>query len=388
MFAPTFRGLESTQDQTDIQSTILVGFMGYTVLVYDHMISFTDEVEYIWSKPKGMLEYLFILNRYLIPLGFTLNLFAYLWPDWNVDRCGHFVRYEGSLTVIGINVVALMMLLRIKKLYNRNKYIIGVLGTILAIEFAVNAWLLSNGQPVQHNGVLRPCTMIFSSRLRIWASASAWLPLFYDTVVLGLTLYRSIEIKLMGTFKSHIMDALLNEGLRYYSVICSINLILVIMIEKARPGLQNITAQLELLFTVAMMSRITLDFKEESEKVIKPELPIGARPPDEFVSFNGATESQGLTESPHSLASWLLWTRGGMRLPWELNSQSRPPQVEQRPTRRRSSDGYVDRGRANVARKASMSMPCLNTSLDASDKLDGVAGGKVFEMTDEPSEEC
>src|ERR1700723_1155260 len=51
---------------------------------------------------------------------------------------------------------------------------------------------------------------------RTYAPASAWLPLFYDTVVFGLTLYRSIEIKLMGTFKSHIMNALLNEGLMYY----------------------------------------------------------------------------------------------------------------------------------------------------------------------------
>jgi len=48
------------------------------------------------------------------------------------------------------------------------------------------------------------------------------------------------------------------------SVIFSITLTLAIMIPVAQSGIQNITAQLELLLTVAMMSRVTIDLKKHA----------------------------------------------------------------------------------------------------------------------------
>ncbi|EGO23730.1 hypothetical protein SERLADRAFT_469992, partial [Serpula lacrymans var. lacrymans S7.9] len=49
-------------------STIYVGLAGFTILVWDHLITFDDEVEFIWNQPKGRLIYLFFFNRYITPL--------------------------------------------------------------------------------------------------------------------------------------------------------------------------------------------------------------------------------------------------------------------------------------------------------------------------------
>ena len=48
------------------------------------------------------------------------------------------------------------------------------------------------------------------------------------------------------------------------SVIFSVNLVLTLMIVAAPPGVQNITAQTEQLFTVAMMSRITIHLRKQA----------------------------------------------------------------------------------------------------------------------------
>jgi len=377
----------SAQDVSNTRITITVGFVGFTILVYDHLITLADEVRHIWNKPKGPLIYLFLLNRYLIPLGFIVNLFAYLWPDWNDTSCGHFVRYEGSMTVIGINVVALIMLLRIHAIYHNNKYVVGFVGIILAIEFGVNAWLLSHGQPVRHNDIRHPpCTMVFDPKLKNIASASAWLPLLYDTIVLVFTFYRTVMTRRMKAFGPSIMDVLLHEGLLYYSVICSITFTLTIMIKVAPPNLQNITAQLELLLTVAMMSRITLDLKEQSRKLSTN---LGApRSPLELGSSNGSSSSTmvfqqlNTTETYRSLDVMTVglpqpragnWTR-------ELESiQNRVSPSRPRPKRWWSALtlGTVNRVRDHGALGASEPVTRSNT-LDKKD-------WEWVEMTDQPA---
>ncbi|KAF8879501.1 hypothetical protein BD779DRAFT_1151212 [Infundibulicybe gibba] len=71
----------------DITERYYVAFASFTVLVWDHILTFGDEIEYIWKGKKGPIIYLFILNRYFTPLGFVLNLFAYLSPVWTAEMC-------------------------------------------------------------------------------------------------------------------------------------------------------------------------------------------------------------------------------------------------------------------------------------------------------------
>jgi len=252
------------KDKTDIESTILVAFAGFTVLLYDHIITFDDELTYVWFRKKGIPGYLFLINRYLIPLGFIVNLYAYQGYGWSPASCYHFVRYEGVMTVTGINIASLLMLFRVKALYKSNYWVVGFVGAILLIEFGVNVSLLVHATSVKHLVPHAACSMIFTEKNKSFSSGSAWLPLLYDTVIFILTFYRAMvaEFKLVKATWNPITKVMLAEGLMYYSVICAITLILIIMISVAEPGIQNITAQLELLLTVAMMSRITIDLKK------------------------------------------------------------------------------------------------------------------------------
>ncbi|KAJ6584570.1 hypothetical protein B0H19DRAFT_1249533 [Mycena capillaripes] len=272
------------EDIAETLRTNYVGFAAFTILIWDHVDTFTAEVQYIWKGKKGIIVYLFLLNRYLTPLGFIVNLFAYLSPVWTDERyetltpithmkfifgssCNHFIRYEGAMTLIGIHVVGIMMFLRIKALYSTRRILVAGVFSLYMLSLCMNAWLLAHGQAVQHNpdSGVRACTMIFPPNLSTIASSSAWLPLLYDSVILALTLTKTIPL-VRKSNATYMMKRLLEDGLIYYTAIFSVTLVLTIMIISAPPGLKNVAAQLELLITVTMMSRITLNLKKCAHK--------------------------------------------------------------------------------------------------------------------------
>ncbi|KAG0704836.1 hypothetical protein DFH29DRAFT_801221, partial [Suillus ampliporus] len=213
-----------------------VGFLGFTILVWDHAITFADEVEIIWGRPKNFGK----LNRYLTPIGFIVNLVAYSLPSWSFivsAICKHFVRYEGAMTAIGIQVVALMMFLRVRAMYRNNRYAVSLVASLLFAWVAVGAWLLSHGEGQ------RLSYLAYSSMLRKGlASAWAWVPLCYDTVVFALTLNRTLP-SIRDKEAGHVIRALFSDGALFYSVMCVINLIFTIMVVRAPQGLKNITGQ-------------------------------------------------------------------------------------------------------------------------------------------------
>ncbi|KXN89412.1 hypothetical protein AN958_05721 [Leucoagaricus sp. SymC.cos] len=185
-------------DKLDTLRTNFVGFASLTALVWDHIDTFADEVEYIWKGHKGPCKSSttcpsFLQNRYFTPLGFIFNLHAYLSPVWTV-ACSmvfdHSKPYSGAL-----------------------------------------------------------------------ASASAWIPLLYDTIIFVLTLHKTVP-PLRRAEASYIITRLLEDGLLYYSVIVSVTLVLTIMIIGAPEGTKNIAAQI----TVAMMSRITLNLRKAGRR--------------------------------------------------------------------------------------------------------------------------
>ncbi|KZP15818.1 hypothetical protein FIBSPDRAFT_958491 [Athelia psychrophila] len=99
------------------------------------------------------------------------------------------------------------------------------------------------------------------------ASASAWLPLLYETIVFKLTLFKTLETLGSGD-SGYLVRRMFQDGLVYYAAICAVNLTLTVMITSAPVGIQNVTAQLELLLTISMMSRITLSLKQRAHESI------------------------------------------------------------------------------------------------------------------------
>lgn len=240
------------------QAVTFVAIASLTILCWDHMITFADEVDLIWCQPKKILGWLFLLNRYITPLGFVVNIIVLTLPDWPTESCRNFVRYQGAMAILGVSIAELIMLMRIRVLYRERRLVVAAAGFLLLVRVALEACLMTLGKIVPYVQQIHSCHEDYDLPLAL-SVTRAWLPLAYDTAIFVMTLWRTYHRNEI----SPILPALQSEGILYYIVICSANLVLTVMIVRAPPGLKGVAAQLVFLLTVVMTSRVTLHLKKQ-----------------------------------------------------------------------------------------------------------------------------
>ncbi|KAG1759317.1 hypothetical protein EDD22DRAFT_906629 [Suillus occidentalis] len=256
----------ATLDSLQAQRAVCVAIASFTVLCWDHIITFEDEVASIWCRPKGLLGYLFLLNRYITPLGFVVNIIALTLPSWSTESCRHFVRYEAAMMIIGVGIAQLIMLLRIYALYLEHRLVTAIPGLLFLVWVALEGYAMARSEMVPITPQIHSCREIHDLPLTL-STARAWMPLIYDSVVFAMTLWRTLPI-FLNKGAGRILIKLLTDGTLYYTVMCSANLVLTVMIVRAHPGQKGVAAQLVYLLTVAMTSRVTLNLKKKIDPLV------------------------------------------------------------------------------------------------------------------------
>ncbi|EIW82670.1 hypothetical protein CONPUDRAFT_163765 [Coniophora puteana RWD-64-598 SS2] len=264
--AATYTYEEMVEEIRDSFAFLCVAFMGYTIMVWDQIITFGDEVQIVWRQRKTTMTFLFLINRYVVPLGFMITMYAYLSPGFTHQQCEQFVKYEGCIVSLGVFVAGLMLLKRLSALYHDKMSVVWFAGVLLFVWFCLTGLRASQGYPVPHSPVVHSCTEINRDWPSGSGSASLWIIVSFDTFVVGFILARTLPF---GPHRdaSTIARTLAVDGLMYYLVVFAINVTSAICIMKAPPGIKNIFGQLQLHLTVTMMSRITLNLPKEHRRL-------------------------------------------------------------------------------------------------------------------------
>jgi len=99
-----------------------------TVMVYDYILTFSTEIEYIWNKPWTRMSTLFVIVRYIGLCSFIISssLGSSFIPG-PVNLCGVLYVTCAWTICLYIFVVDLLMILRLWAMYNRSKIILSIL---------------------------------------------------------------------------------------------------------------------------------------------------------------------------------------------------------------------------------------------------------------------
>lgn len=125
------------------------------------------------------------------------------------------------------------------------------------------AYVIARGEMVSVVQQVHSCREVHEFPLTL-SAARAWMPLTYDSALFSMTIWRTLPlIRSKGAGLR-----LLYNGALYYSVICSANLVLTVMIVRASPGQKGVAAQFVYLLTVVMTSRVTLYLKKQMDSPV------------------------------------------------------------------------------------------------------------------------
>lgn len=92
----------------------------FTLLVYDLLTTFGEEVEYFWSGPWSISRVLFFLNRYLPFIAMIPTSAALFGDNIPAQSCTHLIRAAFELSIIVICVNQGILFLRVWYMYSHS----------------------------------------------------------------------------------------------------------------------------------------------------------------------------------------------------------------------------------------------------------------------------
>ncbi|KAJ7487963.1 hypothetical protein FB451DRAFT_1226039 [Mycena latifolia] len=231
-----------------------------TFLYWDHLLTFGDEMRFLWRKAKTRSTYYFLINRYLAFFG-DIAITVFQFTSVPISVCKHVNLFRQLLLLINQCIVCILLSLRIYALYGLNKRIyIGMLG-FGAVLLAVSCWAL-----IGKNGVPEPdtvgCHIAESKKLGLYMAVPWEAIVIYDVAIFIALLYKSVEKRKetrMLWRNNTIISLLIRDGAIYFMIMALMNVGNIVTYYMAGPLLRGSLSTMASCMSVTMTSRLMLN---------------------------------------------------------------------------------------------------------------------------------
>ncbi|KDR72838.1 hypothetical protein GALMADRAFT_252122 [Galerina marginata CBS 339.88] len=108
---------------------------GYSIVIFDYVLTFDKEVEYVWSSPWKPERILFFLNRYLPFIDIILFSQVMLNSSISFATCSMIARSSVWMILIGTMVSQTIITRRTQAIWRSRRRFVWILGSITALSF-------------------------------------------------------------------------------------------------------------------------------------------------------------------------------------------------------------------------------------------------------------
>jgi len=271
------------------QSTRLATVGSATILLYDHLITIDQEIEFVWRKDWSLLKGVFILHRYL-GLGCVLfQFYAILSPNVTDSLCTFWFRWEMWGYTSIVLTTELVLLLWIFVIYDRNRQILAALSVIFATQTVALVVILaqsftrlkSSANIARDYHILdfpNFCSLFNEPQFFSWY----WLPvLIYNTAILALFIGKSASaFRSLRDEENSLLDKLYRRSLVNFVAIFAVFFLCCVFWIVGEFSLGQIPIGFVLSFSITNSTRLLINIRHAyySQEAMSLDKPIGRAP--------------------------------------------------------------------------------------------------------------
>lgn len=250
----------------DFLVTKYVSVAGLAILLYDHLLTLDDEVQFIWKEKWNIPKYMFLFLRYIVPLMVILTVLQTV--GFAVPNLGHTSSCKGIMTasiLAGFLAMAFSHVFAMVRLWFLCDYeswlVRGTLGCFVLTEMVtvacVSVALRDILSTTFWNPQLKHCS--FSHRLEL---GKIWAPGVFFDVIASLVVAANVLSRPREASKG-LLKCLLNDGYFYFFMLLLFRITNLVIALTARPSLLFVGIFLIWCAVTAITTRFVLRLRRQ-----------------------------------------------------------------------------------------------------------------------------
>ncbi|GLB41276.1 hypothetical protein LshimejAT787_0904910 [Lyophyllum shimeji] len=241
-----------------VNSTLLAGF---SMLIYDHLLTFDNEIAYIWRKPKSVVSAIFVANRYIVPCTIAVEVYDKLAAkEHPAIFCRAWTLLRSYLTIFCYVSVHAVVAIRVNAIHNNESKVRRLLwlgGTFYALSTFI-FMTAAFSRIFAHVNTQGECISEIPSYLWI-----VWMPTIVLETILFILAARFIISRFAGKRDiGAFYVTLFIDGAVYFIVAAACATFSLVVWAEAPPGLVTVARPLSLCLVTLSGSRLVLNLRQ------------------------------------------------------------------------------------------------------------------------------
>jgi hypothetical protein len=265
--------MDATERQQYVTHSYVI-LVANSIMMYDHMATLTEEINFIWRRPKALSAIAFLVNRYFALLGNIYGLFFTFMPIPE-QSCSNYLTLRQLFIFFQQFIVGVILIIRTYALYNCSKRML-IWTTLIFVVLAGGSSAGAIGQ-YAGNLTISPgvgCYETYTVEVSIRCGL-AWLAMFaFELLIFVLTVRRTCKtrglLRFRLTGRRNALDVIFHDGAMYFGAMTLCNIPNIVMyysalgVVRGSLGLATFTS----CMSVTLISRLMLNLHESIDSGI------------------------------------------------------------------------------------------------------------------------
>ncbi|CAL1708226.1 unnamed protein product [Somion occarium] len=258
----------------DAFATRYLSVAGLVVLLYDHVLTFNDEVSLVWRAPASFPKYAFLFNRYLVLgclLAVAYEMCGFIGITLSDIGCRSLLFTTSILAIFSIGIANILVLLRVVILWDHRPIVVKLMTVGFITSFSAQVvtlgFSLSKLAPnVVWSTEAQMCITTTTTPIfvAVWAC-----PMLYEILVLFSTVLNALD-RPRGA-QLPITKALYRDGIIYFVALTGLRALNLAFAALRKPALVMLGAFFVWAMTTTVLNRSLLRLRQaEVEEDIPP----------------------------------------------------------------------------------------------------------------------